>query len=517
MMLPAATLCLLNQAMAHPHFSERKGERVPDIRELRRSVYKISVSRQTPLYNQPWSFQPMTRGHGSGFYIGNNRILTNAHVLAHSRYITVQRDGDPSPEPAWVEHIAHDSDLALLKVSKNNLFAGIRPLLFNDAQPSLHSPVATVGFPLGGEQLSVTQGIVSRIEWRRYVHPRHQSHLMVQVDSAINSGNSGGPVFQGNSVVGVAFQSFTAAENTGYIIPVPVIKRFLRDISTGHYDGHIEPGIRYNPRANTNPAARAFYGLNPDNPGVCITWVHNWSPFHGFLQPGDSLLSINGHQVGVDGKISLGDERISFLHSFDMQLPGETTALRFIRNGQEKQVQMKVRRHQPHLQKNFIYERQAPWHIVGGVTFTVLSRNLLQSFGRQWYKAAPVLLKHLFYHGAYEDSRTFAGGPTGEYVVVSGIFPHPINHEVAAGPGFVVREVNGQRVTDLKSFASLTDKAMKSTYVIITPEGDLEPLVFESRKLAPAHQQIMKSYQIPSLSRLDSGGDGALMISGDNR
>lgn len=59
-----------------------------------------------------------------------------------------------------------------------------------------------------------------------------------QVDAAINSGNSGGPVLMGDHVVGIAFQCLTSGENIGYIIPVPVINHFLEDLErNGRYTG----------------------------------------------------------------------------------------------------------------------------------------------------------------------------------------------------------------------------------------------------------------------------------------
>src|SRR5690606_37853679 len=109
--------------------------------------------------------------------------------------------------------------------------------------PALRTPVSTVGFPTGGELISITEGIVSRIDFRRYAHSGYSEHLLVQVDSAINPGNSGGPVVQEGKVVGVAFQGLSSAENTGYIIPVPVVERFLRDIDDGVYNGHPHDGL----------------------------------------------------------------------------------------------------------------------------------------------------------------------------------------------------------------------------------------------------------------------------------
>src|SRR5439155_65426 len=104
---------------------------------------------------------------GSGFYIGDNRVLTNAHVVANGRFITLQRDGDSQPQEAYVSFIGHDCDLALLTVANPNYFKNVEPLTIGGV-PQLRASVSAVGFPVGADQLSVTDGIVSRVSYRRY-------------------------------------------------------------------------------------------------------------------------------------------------------------------------------------------------------------------------------------------------------------------------------------------------------------------------------------------------------------
>ena len=84
--------------------------------------------------------------------------------------------------------------------------------------------VSVLGFPIGGERMSLTQGVVSRIEVTPYAQSERRL-LAVQIDAAINEGNSGGPVLDGNSLVGIAFQALEQAESVGYMIPTPVVER----------------------------------------------------------------------------------------------------------------------------------------------------------------------------------------------------------------------------------------------------------------------------------------------------
>src|SRR5581483_8470554 len=130
--------------------------------------------------------------------------------------------------PATVQFIAHDCDLPLLNVSSPNFFKNMIPLQFGGI-PALESTVSAYGFPIGGERMSITTGIVSRIDFNLYAHSSIDSHLAIQISAQINPGNSGGPVMQDGKVVGVAFRGYSGdvAQGVAYMIPTPVIKRFL--------------------------------------------------------------------------------------------------------------------------------------------------------------------------------------------------------------------------------------------------------------------------------------------------
>ena len=125
----------------------------------------------------------------------------------------------PSPHPNPTQ-VAHECDLATLEVEDAGFWEGVTPLKLG-AMPSLQDEVAVVGYPEGGEGVSITQGVVSRIEIQRYAHSG-QSLLAVQIDAAINPGNSGGPALNANGeVVGVAFQLQQERQHIGHVVPNP--------------------------------------------------------------------------------------------------------------------------------------------------------------------------------------------------------------------------------------------------------------------------------------------------------
>ena len=178
------------------------------------------------------------RTSGSGVVVaapvpGGVGILTNAHVVADQTFVQVRRHGSSVKHRARVHAVGHACDLAVLAVDDPSFWAEgsasehpPAPLWLGET-PHLQDQVTVVGFPQGGDNLSITSGVVSRIELTNYAHGAAQL-LAIQLDAAINPGNSGGPALGADgAVVGLAFQNLANADNIGYVIPTPIIRRFL--------------------------------------------------------------------------------------------------------------------------------------------------------------------------------------------------------------------------------------------------------------------------------------------------
>src|SRR6185503_19511949 len=193
-------------------------------------VVRVFATTQDPDFDAPWQARTPSSSTGSGVVIGPGEILTGAHVIANATFIQVQKPSAPDKAVARVKAVSHDSDLALLEVVEPAGFLDdIKPAEVGDL-PKLRDEVQVVGYPVGGEEISITEGVVSRIEVQRYSHS--QRHLLaVTVDAAINAGNSGGPVFGDGKVVGIAFQKLTGVDNIGEMVPPPLIRAFLDGVA----------------------------------------------------------------------------------------------------------------------------------------------------------------------------------------------------------------------------------------------------------------------------------------------
>ena len=230
----------------------------------------------------------------------------------------------------------------MLRVDDPAFARGLRPLALGTL-PRSGTRVNTYGFPLGGQDVSSTAGIVSRIESRGYVHSGADAHLVVQTDAAINPGNSGGPVVQDGRVVGVAFQGFPGADNMGFFIPVPIVRHFLANLEDGRYDGFPDSGLDTTPLLS--PAYRRERGLPPGRSGVVVDRVAPGGTDGRRAEAGRrAALGRGAARSPNDGTIRLGDARVTFEHAIDMLQVGAQARFTVWRDGRELALEAPARR-----------------------------------------------------------------------------------------------------------------------------------------------------------------------------
>jgi S1-C subfamily serine protease len=204
-----------------------------------------------------------------------------------------------------VVHVGHDCDLALLTVDDEDFWDGLdtTPLQLGGL-PELQTHVTVVGYPTGGENISITAGVVSRLDMQQYSHSE-SNLLAVQIDAAINSGNSGGPAFHNGKVIGIAFESLVDAENIGYIIPITVLQHYLDDVKNDirqeNYRGFGVTGFHWQTMESTH--LRASLGVKKGVTGVVVTKVNPLTHAASALQSSDVILEIDDSKIADDGTV----------------------------------------------------------------------------------------------------------------------------------------------------------------------------------------------------------------------
>lgn len=458
--------------------------------EVRKSIARINNTAQEANYRTPWLPGGMSGGSGTGWVIAPDRLLTNAHVVSNARFLTVEKENDPKKYIATVEHIAHDCDLAILKVQDPAFFKGTIPLALGGI-PELESTVTVFGYPIGGDRMSVTQGVVSRVDFRTYTHSVVDSHLSIQIDAAINPGNSGGPVMQGGKVVGVAFQGFSGdvAQNVGYMIPTPVIQHFLDDVKDGHYDRYMDLSIGI---ANTlNPSMRKALGLANDDRGVMVSSVQSAGVCAGKLLVGDVLLAIDGRAIDSDGMLDLDGERVLMSEIAERKFLGATVKFSVMRGKLPMEVTVKFDRAWPFTMLATQYDTQPPYVLFGGLLFQPLSRNLLAT-----YQFTSDRIN--YFYDFFISKEIYREYP--EIVVLSAILPDPLNTYLGEFQQGIVEEINGQKIRSLKEAAEALAKPAE--FYVIHFIGYGRPLVLERKAVEAARERIKGRYNVLSEQNL---------------
>jgi S1-C subfamily serine protease len=466
---------------------------VPKTVEIRKSLVRITATSQEQDYKVPWNPGSMTVGVGAGFVINGNRILTNAHVVSNARFIVVEKEDDPERYPAIVQFVGHDCDLAVLRVLDKSFFQNTRPLGFGGI-PTIESPVMVYGYPIGGDRLSVTRGIISRIDFQTYTHSAIDSHLAVQIDAAINPGNSGGPVMQDGKVVGVAFQGYSGdvAQNVGYMIPTPVIRRFLKDISGGHYDGYVDLSITY--FKLLNPAERHALGLPDNEQGVMVSSVSSEGSSVAALQQGDVLLTIDDHPIASDGFVQLDGERVEMPEIVERKFKGDTVKFGIWRNKAKGTVEVRLKGNWPYLIQANHYDSPPRFVLFGGLVFQPLSKNFMDA-----YQVEDLRLR--YYYDFFVTDEIYRTHP--EVIVLSNILPDPVNAYLSDLRFQVEDEINDRKIRTLEDVANAF--AQKSPYYVIHFVGSVRPAVLERSAVEQARDRILGNYDVHKEQYVEGG------------
>jgi len=451
-------------------------------------VIKIYAVQTCPNYFLPWQMKPSSEMTGSGFAIEGRQIITNAHVVAGSTHVSVRKFGSPKKFTADIRAIGHDCDLAVLTVEDTSFWENLSPLTFGDL-PHLEDTVQVVGYPTGGDNISVTRGVVSRVEPQQYAHG-FRSLLAIQIDAAINPGNSGGPALIDNKVVGVAFQSYHAhgTENIGYLIPVPIISLFLQALKLkGGYNGFGMMGVQCQPM--DSPQLRNFFSMEGDMSGVLITKIFPLTHAAEVLLKDDVILEVDGIPVANDGTISFRHrERLPFDILYASKLENEPVALTIWRNKQVHQVNVRLVSMKSLIPFHLKPDQMPSFFIHGGLVFTQVVYPYLLEWGPDWESDAPrKLVNRLFYdHLVKEDD---------EVIVLSNILVSDVNFGYSHLKNIELKAVNGQAVCNMKTLKRLVYENTEAYLRFDMEDGSV--IILDAQQARESEPEILKKYHVP--------------------
>jgi S1-C subfamily serine protease len=427
----------------------------------------------------PWQSVGTEKYVGSGVAIEGHRVLTNAHVVSDRVLVSVKREGMPTRHEARVAHIGHECDLALLEVEDEAFFEGVQSLTIGQL-PGLRDAVDVYGFPIGGESVSVSSGIVSRIEVSEYAHSR-EGLLLAQIDAAINEGNSGGPVVADGKIVGIAVQMLDDAENVGYMVPAPVIRHFLEDVEDGRYDGFPSLGVEW--QSVENRALRESLELRTDEGGALVTRVSYGSSAGDVLQPGDVVLAVDDVPIAQDVTISLpAVGQVAAEYAIQRKQVGDEIALQIARDG--KRMTRSVRlRNEPKLVPGPQYDVRPSYLIFGGLVFQPLTVDFIELFEE--------FPSHMANYYQHQNIRTESRS---QVIVLSQVLAAPVNRGYHDIEYVVVKTVNGKVPRDMRQLTEMIDDLDKGVLDLRTDSD--RRLVIDVARAREAGPSLLKRYGI---------------------
>jgi len=451
------------------------------------SVVKIFTTTNRIDFYRPWQAKGVEGIRGSGCIIEGKRILTNAHVVSDQTFIQVKKYGDPKKYTAELVAIAHDCDLALLKVKDERFFENVEALEVGDL-PILQDTVNVIGFPIGGDKISITEGVVSRIEVGAYVHS-NSNLLIVQIDAALNSGNSGGPVIQDGKLIGVAMQIIQDAEGIGYIIPVPIINHFLRDLEDGNYEGFPKLGVLY--KNTENKALREKYKIEAEQGGVMVTITLPHYPAYGKLHEEDIILTINGTPIDEDNSFEFRDrERLSFTHLISQMQLEEVAEFTIMRDGMKKNISIPLTPFKQLVPSTYMSPGPPPYYIYGGFVFTVLTADLFYEWEEYDYPPCNFLDYVIGERQHNEQAMK-------DVVILTSVLADDVNTGYHDYSNLVIKKVNGKEVKSFKELVLILNKK-EGKYTVFEAD-DKSKIVLKNKDIDKANLRMIKRNRIPKL------------------
>ncbi|WP_036100072.1 serine protease [Leptotrichia sp. oral taxon 215] len=465
-------LIIINLLMCMTIFSE-------DI-SVKKALVKVYTSHQLFDYLSPWQYGQSANSTATGFIIDGERIITNAHAVLNSKFLQVRKEGDSKKYKAVVKFTSEEYDLALVEIEDKSFFKGTVPLKLGTL-PEIQEKLTVYGYPLGGDKLSTTQGIVSRMEHNTYTLT-NRKFLIGQTDAAINSGNSGGPVVSKGKVVGVAFAGLNSADNIGYFIPVNILNNFLEDIKDGKYDGSPLLGLEW--LELESPSHRRMLGIEDKTGGILIKKVFKNSPFEGVLQKNDVLMKLDNYPVEYDGTIEFRkNEKTDFSYVNQQKKYGDNLSYEIIRDKKTKTGQVKLEK------KDIKYtvvtevtiETPPSYMVYGGLLFEPLTSNymagVIEKLGSVYDREE-----------LYKDYK--------ELVVLVRVLPFDVNLGYTDAVNQIIVKVNGEKYKDFKDFAQKV-KNVKSGFIIFENDNGDE-IVLDVKEVEEQKEALMQNYNISS-------------------
>lgn len=461
------------------------------------SLVRLHVTYQETDYSSPWKQRREDSRSGYGCVVSPGRILTTADIVKDATMIKVEKRRDKRYYQGRIEVIDYDVDLALLSVDDDSFFADLHPIELEE-RVEVGQPVQVLIFE-EPDRIRSLPGTIVKVSVEHYYLGVER---FLTFGAAVNFEDRGGgwseAVISEGKLAGL-MMTYDGQRQYAVIIPAAIISRFLAAAGSEGYSGFAHEG--FSGTDTLAPALREFLRIPDGAGGVYVTDVYPRGSAAGVLRPGDVLLEIDGRPLDAEGYYE--DPLWGPLEYRDLitrfYRPGDRVELKLIREEEELQVEMELRRWllSDYLVPPYSCGFSTRYLIFGGAIIQELTLDYLKEWGGQWRQRAN---KKLFYQYYHNLRRPLPGRK--RIVLLNRVLPHEINLGYQGLEDLVLAEVNGRPISQIGDVAEALGFPEGGFHRFVFEEFGRE-IVFPAEGLEEADRQISLQYGIPRMRLLE--------------
>lgn len=457
--------------------------------ELEASILRVYSYVQRPDYDAPWTTKSSERLVHLAMVVDKKSLLISAYAVRSARHFEAEKIGDSKRYPLQLKFVDPVANLALLEFAEGAP-ADLDTVSFGE-DLELGSN-CTIYEGIEGESLVPRSIRLREVELKGGVLA---SYPLPQYSLEIRKPGFGWfePLMRSGKVVGAAVSQ---SGSTVYALPVSLIKRVLEEAKGDEYRGFAELGISFSPLLS--PALRSYGKADSRDDGVWIQDVKSSSPFFDAVKAGDILLEIDKTPISARGSYEhplWG--RLSIVARLSEFFAGDTIEILVLRDGKPLAIERKLTRYDPNEDRIPSSIDDSPVYLIyGGLVIQELTEGLLQSWGPNWRKRAP--LPYLIEDSFHSWSR---GAKRERIVVLQRVLALDFNKGYHDLEDYFVTEVNGQPINDLSDVEEALANPDKPGFARFRIEPGQEEIILSSKNIAKVHAGLRKRYGIPEQAR----------------
>jgi hypothetical protein len=457
---------------------------------LRAGIVSVRVTGQDWNWRAPWEKQaPWTRTV-TGLVVPGRKILVASTAFGNHLLVEAQRLGSEARSVARVELVDQEGPLALVAVDDPAFWDGLEPLPLAERAPG-EGDVTILRWQRSG-LLDSYPGTVRQVRSGR--HGLSQTSLLtLEIGTSTDGLGESEVVVAKGRVTGLV----TGRTGDAYgALAAPVLAQFLEGAAKGDWRSFARAGLAW--QDLTNPALRESLGLREGETGIRLTRVAAHGSAGGSLKPGDVVLEMGGATLDPTGYYEhpvYGRMLFALLFS-DGRRPGETMAVKVLRDGQRLDLQLPLRAMRPEQDRvpPYVFGRGPDYVVVGGLVFEELTRPYLGAWGDWARRAPPRILV------AMDRQPEDAGAEPKQIVLLSSVLPDAVNLGYQELRDLIVERVNGRAVGSLADLREAFASPQEGFHVVEFVAGQgAARVVLDAAEAQAAAARLQQAYGVERL------------------